>query len=112
MRFFLCLYSLPARIYVLTTENCSAICRWHRTHILRWLAPLEYKMFGSESVDYTCLPRRRLGTAKNRNTELDHIFSYLGFDIVYVLLDLLFILTLTDQNDILVLYNDIVFQAL
>ena len=62
------------------------------------------KSLEGKPVDYTCLPRR--------NTELYHIFPYLGFDIVYVLFDLLFILTLTDKNDILVLYNDIVFQAL
>jgi len=67
---------------------------------------------GEGVSDSEALASRRLGTAKNRNTELHHIFPYLGFDIVDVLLDLLFILTLTDKNDIFVLYNDIVFQAL
>ena len=58
------------------------------------------------------LASRRVGAAKDRNTELHHVFPYLCLDIGYILFDLLFILTLTDQNDILVLYNDIVFQTL
>ena len=72
--------------------------------------PALINVFGVSGTE--ALASRRLGEARCRNTELDHIFPYLGLDIGHVLLNLLFILALADQDDILVLYYDIVLQTL